>query len=149
MRKRYWIGMIAIAVLFGIYSYGSAAITTPRVTSFKINKGAEKTTSSSVILNNTVEGAAAEYRASESTTFVGAYWKPYSSTPKFTLSAGNGTKTVYFQVRDKLKRNSLTVRDTIVLSTSTTSTQSVPSSRGASGASTRDKTDVRTMEPIK
>ena len=149
MRKRYWIGMMAIAMLFGIYSYGYAVISTLRVTSFNINNGDGNTTSTSVILNNTVEGSASEYRASENQTFVSAYWKPYSSAPELTLSVGNGTKTVYFQVRDKLKRVSNIMRDTILFNISTTPTPGVSSGQGSSGASTRKKTDVRSMEPIK
>jgi len=149
MRKRYWTGMIAIAVLFGFYSYGNAVISALKVTSFKINNGNENTTSRSVILNNTVEGIASAYRVSERQTFVGADWKPYSSSPRFTLSDGNGTKTVYFQVRDKLKRVSNIDRDTILFNISTTPAPGVSSGQGSSGASTRKKTDVRSMEPIK
>jgi hypothetical protein len=37
--------------------------------------------------NNTVEGSASEYRASESQTFVSAYWKPYSSAPTQTVNS--------------------------------------------------------------
>jgi hypothetical protein len=147
MRKRYWMWMMALAV-FGVYSYGYAVISTLRVTSFNINNRDGNTTSRSVILNNTVEGSASEYRASESQTFVSAYWKPYSSSPRFTLSDGNGTKTVYFQVRDKLKRVSNIERDTILFNISTTPTPGVSSGQGSSGASGTGKTDIRKMEPM-
>ena len=145
MRKKYWIEMMAVAVLFGFYSYGYAVISVLKVTSFKINNGNENTTSRSVILNNTVEGSASEYRASESQTFVSAYWKPYSSSPRFTLSDGNGTKTVYFQVRDSLKTVSNIARDAISLNIPSTPTQGVSSGQGSSGTG---KTDIRKMEPM-
>ena len=149
MRKRYWMWMMAITMLFGVYSYGYAVISALRVTSFNINNGDESTTSRSVILNNTVEGSASEYRASESQTFVSAYWKPYSSTPTLTLSVGNGTKTVYFQVRDKLKRVSNIKNDTILFNISTTPTQGVSSGPRPSGASGTGKIDRPQMEPMK
>lgn len=148
MKKRYWIGMMAVAALFGFYSYGYAVISALKVIPFKINNGNGNTTSRSVILNNTVEGIASEYRASEKQSFVGADWKPYSSAPKFTLSDGNGTKTVYFQVRDKLKRVSNIARDTILFNISTIPTQGVSSGQGSSGTSGTGKTDIRKMEPM-
>jgi len=148
MRKRYWIGMMAIAMLFGVYSYSYAVISVLKVTSFKINNGNGNTTSRSVILNNTVKGIASEYRASDRQTFVGADWKPYISSPRFTLSDGNGTKTVYFQVRDSLKRVSNIARDAISLNISSTPTQGVSSGQGSSGTSGTGKTDIRKMEPM-
>ena len=145
MRKKYWIEMMAVAVLFGFYSYGYAMISVLKVTSFKINNGNVNTTSRSVILNNTVKGIASEYRASDRQTFVGADWKPYSSSPRFTLSDSNGAQTVYFQVRDSLKRVSNIARDTISLNISSTPTQGVSSGQGSSGTG---KTDIRKMEPM-
>ena len=145
MRKKYWIEMMAVAVLFGFYSYGYAVISVLKVTSFKINNGMGNTTSRSVILNNTVKGIASEHRASDRQTFVGADWKPYSSSPRFTLSDGNGTKTVYFQVRDSLKTVSNIARDAISLNIPSTPTQGVSSGQGSSGTG---KTDIRKMEPM-
>lgn len=149
MRKRYGIGMMTIFALFCFYSYGYTVISALKVTSLKINNGSENTTSRIVLLNNTVEGVASEYRASEMQTFVNADWKPYSNAPKFTLSVGNGTKTVYFQVRDRMKRVSNISRDTILFNISTTPTQGVSSGQSSSGASGTGKTDRRVMEPIK
>jgi hypothetical protein len=40
------------------------------------------------------------YMASEASDFAGASWQPYSTVPKFTLSAGSGTKTVYFMAQN-------------------------------------------------
>ena len=145
MKKRYWIAIMAVAASIGFFSYGYAVISVLKVTSFKINNGNVNTTSRSVILNNTVKGIATEYRASDRQTFVGADWKPYSSSPRFTLSDGNGTKTVYFQVRDSLKTVSNIARDAISLNIPSTPTQGVSSGQGSSGTG---KTDIRKMEPM-
>jgi len=48
-------------------------------------------------------------------------WQPYATTRSWTLSAGNGTKTVYAQFRDGALNVSATVSDTITL-TNTTAT---------------------------
>jgi hypothetical protein len=52
--------------------------------------------------------------ASESSSFVGATWKFYSVQPRFTLSTGAGTKTVYFKVKNS-GGESVVVSDTITL----------------------------------
>lgn len=69
------------------------------VSRFSINKGVNETSSREVKLNNTISGQATHYRASESSDFSGAEWKVWSKAPDFQLSAGAGSKTVYFQVR--------------------------------------------------
>jgi hypothetical protein len=57
--------------------------------------------------------------ASEQADFAGLDWQQYSTHPSFTLSAGNGTKTVYMRVRAHLPNGqsviSATVSDTIIL----------------------------------
>ncbi|OOP56248.1 MAG: hypothetical protein AYP45_10060 [Candidatus Brocadia carolinensis] len=85
------------------------------VTSFSINNSASSTSSRTVTLNNTTTGDPTEYMASESSAFTDATWQAYSMTPSFTLSAGNGAKTVYFMVR-KGSAESTTVSDSILLS---------------------------------
>jgi len=72
----------------------------PTITSFAINSGAETTTSRSVTLNNACTNSPTQYMASESASFTGATWKTYKAVASFTLSAGNGTKTVYFKVKN-------------------------------------------------
>jgi len=44
-------------------------------------------------------------------------WEDFSSAKSWTLSSGNGEKTVYYQVRDNAGLNSSTFSDTITLST--------------------------------
>ncbi|HBF33256.1 TPA: hypothetical protein DDW35_01705 [Candidatus Sumerlaeota bacterium] len=107
----------------------SAPITLnmPVVSSLKINEGATSTTSRIVTLDNIADTGSTptSYMASESATFVGASWLPYALGPKFELSANNGTKTVYFKVRNTLDdtseynaypyhEESVVVKDTIV-----------------------------------
>ena len=89
----------------------------PAVSSFSINNGASSTTSRTVTLNNTCAGSPTQYMAGESSSFSGASWQAYSTAPSFTLSSGNGTKTVYFKVKSSAG-DSKTVTDTIVLNES-------------------------------
>lgn len=79
----------------------------PRLDSFAINSGASSTTSRSVKLNNTSNTSvttdnhlATHYMASESSSFSGASWQVYSSSPSFSLSSGFGTKTVYLKLKN-------------------------------------------------
>lgn len=87
----------------------------PVVGSFKINSGADSAKSRAVTLNNTVLASTpAYYMASESKSFKGAVWLPYSQTPSFTLSrTGSLNKTVYFKVMDDSNRQSAVVNDSI------------------------------------
>ncbi len=72
----------------------------PTVASFSIDGGAGTAPSRTVTLDNTIQGVASYYRASESSTLAGAAWRTCSAAPSFTLSAANGQKTVYFQVKN-------------------------------------------------
>jgi len=72
----------------------------PTVTSFAINNGAASTTNPTVALNNTCSGSPTHYMASEKADLAGAAWLAYSAAPGFTLSAGGGTKTVYFKAKN-------------------------------------------------
>jgi formylglycine-generating enzyme required for sulfatase activity len=54
-----------------------------------------------VTLNSVCAGAPVECLVSESSSFSGAAWQPYLSASSFTItSPGNGTKTVWFKVRN-------------------------------------------------
>jgi hypothetical protein len=52
------------------------------------------------------------YMASEDPNFTGVAWQPYSTVPQSTLSAGSGTKTVYFKTENILGESSV-MSDTI------------------------------------
>jgi len=56
-----------------------------------------------------------DYRMSENSNFAGAFWQTHTARPNFVLSDGNGTKRVYFQVRDTNFRTSNVRSDTITL----------------------------------
>ena len=75
---------------------------TPVISSFKISTTSALAKNHMVILNNTIVGSTpAEYMASESSSFSGAAWQPYSQAPYFTLSPSTtGSTTVYFKVKD-------------------------------------------------
>ena len=52
-------------------------------------------------LNNVCTGSPAGYEASERSDFSGAAWQAYAQAPTFKIaSAGNGTKTIYFRIKD-------------------------------------------------
>jgi len=80
----------------GIVSYGGAVFPN----SFSINGGNYSTGGPgawNVVLSNTCSVTPDYYMASESSSFSGAVWQPYSTAPEFTLSSGYGNKTVYFK----------------------------------------------------
>ena len=88
----------------------------PVLNTLAINGGATNTASRTVTLNHTRSGSVpTEYRASQSSTFVGAVWLPYAAAPTFELTAGNATKRVYFQLRDAEGAVSNVLSDTINL----------------------------------
>ncbi|MGA2224010.1 MAG: TIGR03768 family metallophosphoesterase [Syntrophobacteraceae bacterium] len=74
----------------------------PVISSFKISTTSALAKNHMVTLNNTVGGSTpVEYMASESSSFSGAVWQPYSQSPYFTLSPSTtGSTTVYFKVKD-------------------------------------------------
>jgi hypothetical protein len=86
----------------------------PTVSSFDINSGAASTASRTVTLNNTAINNPTHYKASESPSFAGKMWLPYSGAPKFTLSLGAGPKTVYFKVKNSVGAESPGINDTII-----------------------------------
>jgi hypothetical protein len=69
------------------------------VTSFAINQGAAATPSRTVTLDVTYGGNPTDYLASERPDFADAAWRPFAAAAAFTLSAGDGAKTVYLRVR--------------------------------------------------
>jgi hypothetical protein len=86
----------------------------PKITYFQINRGQETTTSRTVTLSFMAERAS-HYRASERSDFYGAQWKYITTPPTYTLSSGDGRKTVYLQVKGAVKVSTV-ARDYITLS---------------------------------
>ncbi|MDD3887527.1 MAG: Ig-like domain-containing protein [Patescibacteria group bacterium] len=91
--------------------FGSA----PTSTSIAINSGASYTNTTAVTLNLSASSDAYQMMVSESATFVGASWETYATSKNFTLSSGDGTKTVYVKYRDKLLSESTGISSTIIL----------------------------------
>ena len=101
--------VVGMAVLF----CGCPA-STVTVSFFSLNDGASTTESPLVTLTNICTGNPTHYMASESEDFTGAEWIAYSTNLQFSLSAGNGLKTVYFKVKNATG-DSNTLNDTITL----------------------------------
>ena len=91
----------------------------PKVTSFRINNGAARTTNRRVTLHNTATGNLTAYLASESPDFTGATWQDYSAEPRFMLSKGSGRKTVYFKVKNGSDVHSKVASDSILFNKET------------------------------
>lgn len=89
-------------------------LAAPSIESFQIDKGAANTENQTVTLNNTAVGNPTHYMASESASFKGASWQTYSIGPAFSLSPGNGTKKIYFKVKNDAGQSAV-VSDTIKL----------------------------------
>jgi hypothetical protein len=62
-----------------------------------------------------VSGGPAEMLLASSADFSGATWRPYVNPGTFEVSAGEGTKTVYYKLRDAVGNVSLTVEAAIFL----------------------------------
>lgn len=95
--------------------------TTAPTGTVKINGGAASTNTRNVTLvlsgSDTGSGVS-EMRVSEDGGFGGVAWEPYATSKPFTLSAGDGVKTVYAEFRDGAKNVSATSSGSIVLDTS-------------------------------
>lgn len=91
----------------------------PSITLFQINSGASVTTSQNVTLTITSADAAAMkiWGVNGVATESAASWETFASTKSVTLTAGDGSKTVYVKVRDSVYNESSTSSATITLST--------------------------------
>jgi len=84
-----------------------------------INNNAPYTPSTSVTLTLTASDIASgvdKVRYSNDGTWDTEQWEPPTSTKTWTLTSGDGTKTVYYQVKDNVGFDS-TYQDTIILDT--------------------------------
>jgi hypothetical protein len=90
-------------------------ITPPTNTSIIVNGGATITTSTNVTLTL---GAidVAQMMISNDSSFIGASWEAYTTSKSWTLTAGNGSKTVYAKFRDSALNVSVIVSDMITYS---------------------------------
>ncbi len=98
-----------------------ADTTPPTGTSISIAAGAETAATTSVTLTLAATDAA-QMMISNNSDFSGGSWESYATTKSWTLTSGNGTKTVYAKFRDSALNVSTAVSDTITLGSSTTTT---------------------------
>ena len=97
---------------------------TPSVGSIVINNGDLYTTSMSVTLTLTAydpESGVKEVRYSNNGVWDKS-WERFSETKSWTLTSGDGEKTVYYQIRNNDNVISVTYSDTIILNTQPTTT---------------------------
>ena len=113
----------------------------PVVNSFAVNSGAASTTSQDVTLNSSCAGSPTAYLASENPGFTNAAWLAYAGAAPFTLSAGSGTKTVYFKVRNAFGTESGVRSDTISYSGPPSVTLAVNSSAYLGNIATAGEAD--------
>lgn len=73
-------------------------------------------TSREVVLNLTASEAK-EIKVSENSDFSGASWESYSASKNFSLSSGDGTKTLYVKMRDYVNYESSVLSSQILLDT--------------------------------
>jgi Bacterial Ig-like domain len=91
--------------------------TGPTGISLVINNGAAETSEGSVLLTlaATDEWSPLEMMISNEATFAGVTWEAFADLKNWTLSSGDGTKTVYAKFRDGGQNESTTTSDTIGL----------------------------------
>jgi parallel beta-helix repeat protein len=91
---------------------------TPPTGSVTINNDAAYTNSTSVTLTLTAFDATSgvcQVRYGNDDVWDTEQWEDFSTTKTWTLTSGDGTKTVYYQIRDNAELISETYSDTIVL----------------------------------
>ncbi|MBN2451835.1 MAG: InlB B-repeat-containing protein, partial [Lentisphaeria bacterium] len=121
----------------------------PVVTAFTIDGDATYATSRSVTLHSTCTGEPLECLAGEDADLGGATWQSYAAALPFTLSAGDGEKTVHFRVRN-VSGESAVVNDRIVLDTTPPAVVAVTSSSpdGTYGVGATVDVTVTFDEPV-
>lgn len=99
--------------------------------SVSINSGAEYTNSQTITIASTVSTSSdpTQIMISENSDFSGASWETYSAEKSFTLSSGDGTKTVYVKFGNGDGGQTSVVSDSIILDT-TAPTTSISPRRG-------------------
>jgi len=95
----------------------------PNVFDVLIENGKEYTNTRSVTLTLTAPQGTAFMKVSNDSTFADARWEPFASVKSWTLSPGDGIKTVYVKFRDARGNETLSpARDSIILDTKATIT---------------------------
>jgi len=107
--------------------------------SISINGGAAYTNSQSVSLELSASdnlSGVPRMMIANSSSFAGTSWEGYATTKSWTLTSGDGTKTVYVQFKDSAGNVSETYSDTIILD-GTPPTGSISINSGAAYTNSR------------
>ena len=119
---------------------GSSDTTPPTSTTISIAAGASSTASLGVTLTLSAVDAST-MQLSNLSNFSDAIWETYATTKSWTLTSGEGTKTVYARYRDSALNVSTAVSDTITYGTTTSSGTTT------SGTTTTGSTTTTTLPP--
>ena len=114
-----------IGLLSQTYSDSITLTTTPPTGSLIINNGDASTTSVSVILTLTYTDAisgVSQVRFSNDGVWDNENWETLATTRAWSLTSGEGVKSVYYQVKNNAGLTSITYSDTIILETTPTAT---------------------------
>ena len=109
-------------LLSSIYSDTINLDTTPPTGSISINDGATSSSNTLVTLSLTFSdptSGVSQVRYSNDGLWDTEVWEPTSATHSWTLTSGQGMKTVYYQIKDNSGLTSLTYLDTITLQETT------------------------------
>ncbi|MBU4579911.1 fibronectin type III domain-containing protein [Patescibacteria group bacterium] len=98
----------------GGYTPPTSAVTN---TSISINSGAVSTNNPAVTLTIGATNAA-KMTISNNSNFTGAVWEAYATSKAWTLTSGDGTKTVYIKFQDIYGVATAAISDAITLDTS-------------------------------
>ena len=113
----------------------SMDVTVPKIPtgSVSINNDASLTNATVVTLEIPAEDAS-HMMVSNNSSLWGGLWETYTVTKSWTLSTGDGTKTVYVKFKNSTGNESIVYRDTIILD-STPPTGSLSINNGAQSTS--------------
>ncbi|QZY54098.1 S-layer homology domain-containing protein [Crassaminicella profunda] len=89
---------------------------TPTADSIGINEGATHIATKNITLKLSATHVA-QMMISEDSSFTGATWEEYATSKEFTLSDGDGTKTIYIKFKDEVGNETAVISDSIILDT--------------------------------
>ena len=104
----------------------------------KINNGAEKTNKVNATLSISAVSDAVEMQVSNTDSFDGAQWEKRTTSKQWTLTSGDGTKTVYVKLKDEAGNvSAIAISDTIILDSGAPTGGSILINNGAEVATNK------------
>ncbi|MEW6407174.1 MAG: FG-GAP-like repeat-containing protein [Patescibacteria group bacterium] len=120
-------------ILIGSEGYNTSAgrawvYTNNAIFSISINSGAQYANSQTVTITSSASTSSdpAQMMVSENSDFASSSWESYSADKSFTLSSGDGEKTVYVKFGDGSGGQTQAVSNSIILDTTAPSTSVAP-----------------------